>query len=135
MPRITRPVLWATPLIVVGVGALIGLFVLLGSSGTEIEVRRRCENLLDAMRRHAGPDILSFSGDTPEPGRRLAEFSEKLEFVGHDIEAVQITGDTAIAVVNLVRRVRGKRDTLRMTFHFRYANGEWYLLSHDEPMR
>jgi tetratricopeptide (TPR) repeat protein len=107
-------------------------FHLTNLSPAEMEVRRRCEDLLSAFNRGAQvTEIMSFVA--PRPGDEAAfqqlvkdRLDQGTKFKNTQYRTIVVSGDTAsVALVSEVTNNKGVRPDAELTMHWRLVAGQW----------
>jgi tetratricopeptide (TPR) repeat protein len=106
-------------------------FHLTNLSPVEMEVRRRCEDLIAVFNRGQVADIMSFVA--PRPGEEAA-FQERVrekvdqgtKYRNTQYLTIAVSGDTAsVALTCEVSNNKGSRPDAELTMHWRLVAGQW----------
>jgi len=106
-------------------------FHLTNLNPAEMEVRRRCEDLISVFNRGQVSEIMSFvaakQGEEAAFQRQVADRVEQgTQFRNAQYRTIVVSGDTAsVALVCEVSNKKGTRPDAELTMHWRLVGGQW----------
>ncbi|HVR85722.1 MAG TPA: hypothetical protein VMU54_15495 [Planctomycetota bacterium] len=106
-------------------------FHLTNLSPVEMEVRRRCEDLISVFNRGQVAEIMSFvvakQGEEAAFQRQVAEKVEQgTQYRKTQYRTIVVSGDTAsVALVCELSNKKGSRPDAELTMHWRLVGGQW----------
>lgn len=112
---------------------VIKAFHLTNLSPVEMDVRRRCEDLISVFNRGNVAEVMSFV--TPKPGDEAAfqklvqdRIDQGTKYRNLQYTAIAVSGDTAsVALVAEVSTKKGVRPEAELTMHWHLVSGQWRL--------